>query len=971
MSARPGRLRLVVILGAFALAQHLILYVTMALMLPLLWGCHRAHYRTSADVEAYSLIEEKINNPHWALPRTTINVDPRSRMFDPYDPDHEPMPPDDPASHELMHVVDGKPNYPHWYKDGTTPTAENPAWKQCLPLDERGVLKLDLRTAMELALLHSPDYQEEFEDLYLSALDVSAERFVFDTQLFGGSNVFYQTNGINRTGRLRPRRGLAVDSDLAVRKAFVTGADLIVNFANSIVWNFHGPNTNAATSLVDFSFVQPLLRGGGRDRVLTRLTLAERQLLANVRQMDRFRRGFYLELATGEGRTRGASRLGGLFGGSGLEGFTGVGGGFGGVGFAFGGGGGVEVASAQLQVGGFLGLLQNQQSIRNSQFNIAGLRSNVVGFQQTLDESLRTIPDDPTVVVRNRLQVAQTRQELYDQEFALVSAQAAYQSQVDNLKFDLGLPPDIPVEIEDPTLDQFNLLDTELVPIREDLSNIGVQIGAINQLILNSAVYVDTDGVRTGSLEWSNELEASLLDLAGYLDRIRAIRDELASRNLRRAETDIQRLKEILPRRKQTLQRLSQKYPRMLNEMMQLEISSQTRLPVDLDPAVLSVGRLDKLAGELESEFARIQQVLGTYEETMAQLEGHLQSVLDGMAPRDPVALYEKIEQDIMFALPGLLTNVSSTLLDLSLMQARARADAIDLVTVDLSMEEALGIASLNRRDWMNARASLVDTWRAIAFVANELEGVLDIVTDGDVATVGDNPLDFRSTTGSLRVGLEFDAPFTRLLERNNYRQVLIDYQQARRNYYRFVDRVSQELRGIIRTLDLNALNFETRRLAVLSAIDQTVLNDEIQTLDEERGQVQGVTAARDVVTALAALQTTQDDFTGVWLTFEVNRRFLDYNLGTMQLDEYGMWVDPGAIQGGVPPFIAPICEASANPILSPDDQLRFESAEPLPSPDSTAPSGSRPGPRMDQIQSEHRIRRLPPATPERLPAVS
>ena len=69
---------------------------------------------------------------------------------------------------------------------------------------------------------------------------------------------------------------------------------------------------------------------------------------------------------------------------------------------------------------------------------------------------------------------------------------------------------------------------------------------------------------------------------------------------------------------------------------------------------------------------------------------------------------------------------------------------------------------------------------------------------------------------------------------------MLIDYQQSRRAYYQFVDRVSQGLRNTIRSLELNELNFETRRLAVLSAIEQIVLNDEIRTLNEERGRHRG-----------------------------------------------------------------------------------------------------------------------------------
>ena len=50
-------------------------------------ACHRGYYRKQADAEAAALIAAKANHPHWALPRISIDVDPRSRMFDPFDPD--------------------------------------------------------------------------------------------------------------------------------------------------------------------------------------------------------------------------------------------------------------------------------------------------------------------------------------------------------------------------------------------------------------------------------------------------------------------------------------------------------------------------------------------------------------------------------------------------------------------------------------------------------------------------------------------------------------------------------------------------------------------------------------------------------------------------------------------------------------------------------------------------------------------
>jgi len=163
---------------------------------------------------------------------------------------------------------------------------------------------------------------------------------------------------------------------------------------------------------------------------------------------------------------------------------------------------------------------------------------------------------------------------------------------------------------------------------------------------------------------------------------------------------------------------------------------------------------------------------------------------------------------------------------------------------------------------------------------------------------VGANPVKFQGTTGRLRVGLEFDAPLTRLSERNVYRAALIDYQRARRTYYQRVDAVSRSLRNNLRTIELNQLNFELRRAATRVAISQVELIR--LRLNEPpkpgaSGQF-GATTARDLVTALSALLSVQNQYLGVWVNYEVLRRNLDFNMGTMQVDHNGVWIDPGPI---------------------------------------------------------------------------
>ena len=254
-----------------------------------------------------------------------------------------------------------------------------------------------------------------------------------------------------------------------------------------------------------------------------------------------------------------------------------------------------------------------------------------------------------------------------------------------------------------------------------------------------------------------------------------------------------------------------------------------------------------------------------------------------------------------------LMTELSDALFELSLLQARARIDTAMLVPVNISSKQAITTARRCRRDWMNARAALVDKWRQIQVVSNELESDLDVTFSGDINTIGDHPFRFRGTTGRLRVGLEFDGAFTRLVERNAYRETLIDYQRARRQYYTYEDRVADSLRVTIRAIELDQLNFELNRVAVRVAISQVDQARLVLMASPKPGQGSslGPTAARDVVTALSGLLSAQNDFVSVWVDNEVQRLNLNIDMGTAQLDACGLWIDPGPIGTDCPPVDA------------------------------------------------------------------
>ncbi len=170
-------------------AAFWLLALLAAMLLPPL-GCSRTRYRLNADREVNFLVTQKSDDPRWSIRNFSLGMDPRSRYFDPYDPDREPMPPDDPAAHMFMHYVDGMHGYRRWHAFGNSPNLQNPGWQAQLPsyvpTTADGSIMLNLEDSIRLGYIHSPDYRLQLETLYLSAIDVSTERWRFVTQFYGG-----------------------------------------------------------------------------------------------------------------------------------------------------------------------------------------------------------------------------------------------------------------------------------------------------------------------------------------------------------------------------------------------------------------------------------------------------------------------------------------------------------------------------------------------------------------------------------------------------------------------------------------------------------------------------------------------------------------------------------------------------------------------------------------------------------------
>ena len=780
-------------------------------------GCSPQKYIFRADQEVQQIINCDRMDPRWSLPDYRFRPESDSRLYMNYCQEMPCRPLDDPASHQYMYCVDGKRGWKGWDRYGVEGSVDYGRWLQSMDFNEDGKVVIDRQKAIQLALKNSRDFQSARESLYLAALSVTYERFRFDIQPFAGIGSTTSTDFAydhSETTRVTAQ----------AKKLTATGAEIVVNAANTIVWTFGGGNSGrVSTSLLDFSIMQPLLQYAGRAYTLESLTTSERALLANVRAMEQYRQGFFLQIIAGNNSASAPS------------------------------GGSIGINSGTVSygsVGGFFGLLQTQMRLMNQKSNVRSLKDSLDRMEANHDA--------------NRLssyQVDQTRQSWYQSQLTLLSLQNSYNNSVDQFKITLGLPPELPVKIDDPLLESFELIGRSLQDLqtRTEDTLVDVRSKALKDQQLTQRLQELLDGTR---------------------EQIEVVKG------------DIQSLEAIAPERRADLKSWADRKERWGN---------------DFNTAIFDTNVFDKRLKNVQTDSQRLFEEMGK-----------MQTTLEQIVQRKDEADNQTLEDD--------LYHFNGLLLELILVQARTRLDMIVLKPIDMDSECAIEVARQNRLDWMNARAALVDQWRKIEIAKNALKGNLSLTFDGSLNYV-DSLNGGNRTTGEMSLGLQFDAPLTRLSERNAYRRALISYYQAHRNFMAFEDNLRLNIREIIREINLCQMSFELQRASVfvsMSQYDQRRLQLDRPPKPGETSSF-GDSFARDLIDALDNLLSSQNQIMSDWLRYEVMRMTLNFALGTMKVDANGMWIDDGSLQNICPAgetVTSPSSDGSSNEPNSPTAAL-------------------------------------------------
>jgi len=861
-------------------------------------GCSRQFWRRQADRDSYKAIGEKLNDPHWQVPRIELTPDSRSRFFDPYDPDKEPLPPDDPAAHEMMHCVNGRKGYKNWHKLGTSFAIENPQWLSPYGISMQGVdpvnghaqvqlLKVNLPQAMDLATIHSREYQLAIEDLYLDALALTGERFKLGVRYLG-------TAGTEPGATLSTRSDASgnvsstLGSAFGISQALPTGGQIAVDIANTATWMFGGGGGFSAPTL-GYSLTQPLLFRAGRKIALEPLTQAERDVLYSARTLARFRQTLFTQVAAL-----------------------------------------------------YLNLLQQRQSILNTINNIRQLEdqliaqeardSRVTGVASAVfdgqaaqlvippnlaaklrtnenflvwegsmspaeEEMLLAVSAEPEYQAAAQVLIGfksqktttlsylQLRDRLNGSQTQLAQSGRNFADTQDALKLLLGLPPNIVLEIEESALLPFELISPELMNLETAFRDMQVELG-------DELLPLRQEGVVA-------EPAPEFLGLKSYVTQLATLSDSLYEVGLTRVQNDFAEVNELLERTQEDWSIFAdgERYFRSEEERNRLSDNIENNL------RVYRFAERKFAIGQSTLEMLTSLMNAGAEEEFFNTLDKNQSGVIElvelpegwGELPRkgnDPAAETYTLD-DLLVEIASAARiihdeNLLRVSQGLEVVQVALRVEliAVNPFTLDGTMripdiEEVVNIGIENRHDLMNTRALVMDARRRVEIAANQLEAGLDVVFAG---TQGLNP-DARSRTNHS-ASLRFTTPLDQVIERNGYRTALVTYQRARRTYMEQEDRVKLAIRQSWRQIQTQEYRLE---------VDRTTVRNAALQYDSASLQAAGPnqTNALNLVGALNSVLTAQNSLVSDWVTYETNRLNIYRDMGIMELDPRGVWVDP------------------------------------------------------------------------------
>ncbi len=148
----------------------------------------------------------------------------------------------------------------------------------------------------------------------------------------------------------------------------------------------------------------------------------------------------------------------------------------------------------------------------------------------------------------------------------------------------------------------------------------------------------------------------------------------------------------------------------------------------------------------------------------------------------------------------------------------RPTLETYPALDVEFQEDAVISVALSSRLDYLNDLDAVVDTIRRARIAADSLRAGLDVNLDVNFSSETNKPFTYDRDSFSSILRLDLDTPLQRVVERNVYRQRLIELDRAERSAVETADSIRTELRDSLRNLNVARRSYEIQENAVVLA---------------------------------------------------------------------------------------------------------------------------------------------------------
>ncbi|MCD6304397.1 MAG: TolC family protein, partial [Planctomycetes bacterium] len=291
---------------------------------------------------------------------------------------------------------------------------------------------------------------------------------------------------------------------------------------------------------------------------------------------------------------------------------------------------------------------------------------------------------------------------------------------------------------------------------------------------------------------------------------------------------------------------------------------------------------------QLENERSNIKRLEQTFALTKTLVQGGIRSPIEqDQAEQNLISAkvrFQRDQQNYRDALDRFKLTLGlpvAARIEPDYPQALTELNRIGPKPIPLEESQAATVALATRPDALRQAAALRDAKRNVDIAADAFLPQLDVTLG--ITAPGTEPRDFQRIQfhrHTREVSATFNYELDQTDNRDAYRNAVIAWQKARRDYAQFVDQLRLDVRESYRSLLQSRKSYEL----VLRNVEIAKRRRKLAVLQQKEGQA----SARDVLEAEDALRRAQNGVTAALIDYTTTRLKFMTTLGLVSVDEKG-----------------------------------------------------------------------------------